>query len=159
MVDTQGFLLAVSVQAGDVQDRDGAKEVLSYCKGTYPRLSVVWADAAYGGELVDWVASCYGWTLEIVLRLDAGDRPTAGRWRSSYGWTLEIVRKSEDQKDVKGFAVQPHRWIVERTFAWLCKYRRLVRDYEFLTESSEAMIRLAMCHLMVRRLKPKPRKA
>ncbi len=130
MVDTQGFLLAVSVQAGSVQDRDGAKEVLCYCKGTYPRLSLVWADAAYGGELVDWVAS-------------------------RYGWTLEIVRKSEDQKEVKGFAVQPHRWIVERTFAWLCKYRRLVRDYEFLTESSEAMIRLAMCHLMVRRLKPR----
>lgn len=134
MVDTQGFLLAVSVQAGDVQDRDGAKEVLSYCKGTYPRLSLVWADAAYGGELVDWVASCYG-------------------------WTLEIVRKSEDQKEVKGFAVQPHRWIVERTFSWLCKYRRLVRDYEFLPQSSEAMIRLAMCHLMVRRLKPRPKKA
>lgn len=130
MVDTQGFLLAVSVQAGNIQDRDGAKEVLSYCKGTYPRLSLVWADAAYGGELVDCVASCYG-------------------------WTLEIVRKSEDQKDVKGFAVQPHRWIVERTFSWLCKYRRLVRDYEFLTESSEAMIRLAMCHIMVRRLKPR----
>ena len=130
MVDTQGFLLAVSVQAGNIQDRDGAKEVLSYCKGTYPRLSLVWADAAYGGELVDCVASCYG-------------------------WTLEIVRKTEDQKDVKGFAVQPHRWIVERTFSWLCKYRRLVRDYEFLTESSEAMIRLAMCHIMVRRLKPR----
>ena len=69
------------------------------------------------------------------------------------GWTLEIVKKSEEQKDLKGFAVQPHRWVVERTFAWLCKYRRLVKDYEFLTESSEAMIRLAMCHVLVRRLK------
>ena len=134
MVDTQGFLLAVSVQAGNVQDRDGAKEVLCYCKGTYPRLSLVWADAAYGGELADWV-------------------------KARYGWTLEIVRKSEDQKEVKGFAVQPHRWIVERTFAWLCKYRRLVRDYEYLPTSSEAMIRLAMCHLMVRRLKPRGKTA
>ena len=135
MVDTQGFLLAVSVQAGDVQDRDvqdrdGAKEVLCYCKGTYPRLSLVRADAAYGGELVDSV-------------------------KARDGWTLEIVRKSEDQKEAKGFAVQPPRWVVGRTFAWLCKYRRLVRDYEFLTESSEATIRLAMCHLMVRRLKPR----
>ena len=102
--------------------------MLSYCQGTYPRLSLVWADSAYGGELVNWVAS-------------------------TCGWTLEIVRKSEEQEAVKGFAVQPHRWIVERTFAWLCRYRRLVRDYEYLTESSEAMIRLAMCHLMVRRLK------
>jgi len=132
MVDTQGFLLAVSVQAGNVQDRDGSKEVLSYCKGTYPRLSLVWADSVYGGELVDWAAS-------------------------RYGWTLEIVKKSEDQKEVKGFAVQPHRWIVERTFAWLCKYRRLVKDYEFRPESSAAMIRLVMCHLMVRRLKPRGR--
>lgn len=66
--------------------------MLSYCKGTYPCLSLVWADSAYKGDLVDWVASCYS-------------------------WTLEIVRKSEDQKDMKGFAVQPHRWIVKRTFA------------------------------------------
>jgi len=133
MVDTQGFLLAVSVQAGHVQDRDGAKEVLDYCLGTYPRLSLVWADSAYGGELVNWTTSCCGWTLEIVKRSEA--------------------KKAENQKEVKGFAVQPHRWIVERTFAWLCRYRRLVRDYEFLPQSSEAMIRLAMCHLMVRRLK------
>ena len=101
---------------------------MSYSLGTFPRLSLVWADAAYGGELVHWTAS-------------------------HCGWTLEIVKKSEEQKDLKGFAVQPHRWIVERTFAWLCKYRRLVKDYEFLPESSEAMIRLAMCHLLVRRLK------
>ncbi len=69
---------------------------------------------------------------------------------SACGWTLEIVRKAEDQKDVKGFAVQPHRWVVERTFAaksrvrkpnfaWLCKYRRLVKDHEFLPASSEAI--------------------
>ena len=134
MVDTQGFLLAVSVQAGDVQDRDAAKEVLDYCRGTYPRLSLVWADSAYAGELVDRAASCCGWTLEIVRKSDD-------------------QKKAQDQRGVKGFAVQPHRWIVERTFAWLCKYRRLARDYEFLPQSSEAMIRLAMCHLMVRRLK------
>jgi len=120
------------VQAGNVQDRDGAKEVLFYSLGTFPRLSLVWADAAYGGELVNWTSAHCGWTLEIVKKSE---------------------QKSEEQKDLKGFAVQPHRWIVERTFAWLCKYRRLVKDYEFLTESSEAMIRLAMCHILVRRLK------
>ena len=137
MVDTQGFLLAVSVQAGNIQDRDGARDVLSYCRGTYPRLSLVWADSAYGGELVNWTASCCGWTLEIVKK--AEDR--------------KGVKKEVKGFAVQGFAVQPHRWIVERTFAWLCRYRRLVRDYEYLTESSEAMIRLAMCHLMLRRLK------
>jgi putative transposase len=144
-VDTQGFVLAVSVQAGDVQDRDGAKEVLGYCRGTYPRLSLVWADSAYAGELVSWTASCCGWTLEIVKKSEDQKEKSEDQ-----------KEKSEDQKEqngAKGFAVQPHRWIVERTFAWLCKYRRLVRDYEFLTESSEAMIRLAMCHVMLRRLK------
>jgi len=113
-----------------VQDRDGAKEVLGYSVGTFPRLKRVWADAAYGGELVSWTASTCGWTLEIV-------RPTKGQ---------------------KGFAVQPHRWVIERTFAWLCKYRRLIKDHEFLPASSEAMIRLAMCHLMLRRLKTKVKK-
>jgi putative transposase len=129
MVDTQGWLLAVSVQAGNIQDREGAKEILGYSLGTYPRLSLVWADSAYSGDLVAWTSQ-------------------------TCGWTLEIVKRSDDQKQShqKGFEVQPHRWIVERTFAWLCKYRRLVRDYEYLTHSSEAMIRLAMCHIMLRRL-------
>jgi putative transposase len=117
------------VQAGNIQDRDGAKEVLDYCHGTYPRLSLVWADAAYSGELVSWTAKTCGWTLQIVRRNEAQTEPAQ-----------------------KGFQVQPRRWVIERTFAWLCKYRRLVRDYEFLPQSSEAMIRLAMCHLMLRRL-------
>lgn len=130
LVDTQGLLLAVSVQAGSVQDRDGAKEVLGYSLGTFPRLKRVWADTAYGGELVHWTASTCGWTLEIV-------RPT---------------------REQKGFAVQPYRWVVERTFAWLCKYRRLIRDHEFLPASGEAMIRLAMCYLMLRRLKTQVKK-
>ena len=64
---------------------------------------------------------------------------------------VEIVRKNPDQV---GFAVQPRRWVVERTFGWLVSYRRLGKDYEVLTETSEAMIRVAMIHLMLRRLKP-----
>ena len=66
-------------------------------------------------------------------------------------WTLEIVKRSED---AVGFAVLPKRWIVERTFAWLGKYRRLSKDYETLTESSESMIHIAMINLMLHRLKP-----
>lgn len=127
MVDSQGWLLAISVQAGNIQDREGAKEILGYSVGTYPRLSLVWADAAYSGELVIWTAQ-------------------------HCGWKLEIVKRSDDQK---GFKIQPRRWVVERTFAWLYKYRRLIRDYEYLPYSSEAMIRLAMCHIMLRRLTKK----
>ena len=123
-VDTQGLLLAVWVSPADVGDRDGARETLSFCHGTYPRLTRVWADGGYGGPLVEEVASRYGLTLQIV----------------------------EKPRGQKGFSVLPRRWVVERTFAWLGKCRRLSKDYEALPASSEAMIRLAMTHIMLRRL-------
>ena len=112
------------VHAGDVQDRDGAKLVLDRMADLYPRLKLIWADGGYRGKLVGWVARVFGWTLQIVKRPD----------------------------DVTGFAVLPKRWIVERTFAWLFRYRRLSKDYEQLPETSEAMILLAMINLMSRRL-------
>jgi putative transposase len=79
-------------------------------------LSRIWADGAYAGELVQWVKMACRWTLEIVNRTD----------------------------DLKGFQVLPHRWVVERTFGWLNRYRRLAKDYERSCESSEAMIQVAM---------------
>ena len=112
------------MHAADEQDRDGAKKVLVRLKDCFPRLRLIWADGGYRGKLVSWVEQTYPWTLEIVKRND----------------------------DVEGFAVLPRRWVVERTFAWLGRYRRLSKDYEVLTESSEAMIRLAMINLMSRRL-------
>lgn len=127
MVDTNGLLMAVSVVPASVQDRDGAKEVLGFCLGTYPRLKTVWADAAYGGQFIEWAKKLLGMTLQIVRRTDSGFTE-------------------------KGFVVLPRRWVVERTFAWLGKYRRLSKDYEELPASSEAWIRLAMIHIMLRRL-------
>ena len=94
----------------------------------FSRLRLIWADGAYAGELLAWV----WWAL----------RP----WRKV---RLEIVKRP---KGVKGFRLLPWRWIVERTFGWLGRYRRLSKDYEYLTQTSEAMIRVAMIHLMVRRL-------
>jgi putative transposase len=126
VVDTLGLLLAVAVHAASVQDRDGAKPVLAKLLGRYPRLELIWADGGYAGQLVEWVRSMLGWTLAIVKRTD----------------------------DLRGFRVLPKRWIVERTFAWLGRYRRLSKDYEELPASSEAMIHLAMTHLMLRRLRP-----
>lgn len=124
LVDTMGLLLAVLVHAGSLQDRDGAKELLSKAKGCLPRLKLVWADGGYAGELVTWVqAQCQ--------------------------WVLEIVRRSAASV---GFEVLPRRWVVERTFAWFGKYRRLSKDYEYHPRSSEAMLYLAMTHLMLRRL-------
>jgi len=118
------LILAVVVHCAGVQDRDGAKLVLEKLRGAFPRLRLIWADSAYAGQLIAWVAAFAGWVLQIVKRSD----------------------------DTQGFVVQPHRWIVERTFGWLSKYRRLAKDYEETCKSSEAWIRLAMIHLMVRRL-------
>jgi putative transposase len=114
----------VVVHAASIQDRDGAKLVLDKVKDRLPRLRLIWADGGYAGQLVDWVKTACSWVLEIVKRPD----------------------------DVKGFRVLPRRWVVERTFAWLGKYRRLSKDYESLPETSEALIYAAMIHVMVRRL-------
>ena len=132
IVDTLGLVLLVVVTAGNVQDRQGAKDLLKALfdrikKSKYSRwcrLKLIWADGGYRGELIDWV-------------------------KSTLGWTLEIVEKLGDQV---GFQVLPKRWIVERTFAWLNRQRRLSKDYERLPETSEAFVYVAMIRLMLRRL-------
>lgn len=128
LVDTLGLLLMVVVHAANIQDRDGAKLVLDKAKKCFSRLRLIWADGGYAGQLVDWVSRTYDWILQIVKRSD----------------------------DSKGFEVLPRRWVVERTFAWLGRYRRLSKDYEGLTQTSEAMIYAAMVHIMVRRLALQP---
>jgi putative transposase len=121
------LLLAVTVTAASVQDRDGGMLLLEVLRYKFSRLRLIWADQAYAGDLIAWV-----WSL----------RP----WRKI---RLEIVKRPEG---TKGFLLLPKRWIVERTFAWLGRYRRLAKDYEYLAKTSEAMIHVAMIHLMVRRL-------
>jgi len=118
------MILEVVVHPVNIQDRDGAKLVLKKIRKWLPKLKLIWADGGYAGKLIAWVDKHCGWTLEIVRRCD----------------------------DVKGFKVLPKRWIVERTFGWLGRYRRLSKDYEEHTESSEAWIYISMTHLMVRRL-------
>lgn len=124
LVDTLGLLWCVVVHTADVQDRQGAKTVIAKIRHRLPRLRLVWADGGYAGQLVSWVARLFDWSLEIVKRPD----------------------------DLKGFEVLPHRWVVERTFGWLIRYRRHSKDYEQLPSVSEAMIYTAMIHLMLRRL-------
>jgi putative transposase len=126
VVDTLGLILAVVVHAADVQDRDGAKLVFRRLRGLYPRLKRIWADGGYAGKLIDWTKRVGRWTLEIVKRSDK----------------------------VAGFAVLPKRWIVERTFGWIGRYRRMSKDYEMLIPSSEAMILIVMINVMVHRLAP-----
>jgi putative transposase len=125
VVDTLGLVLAVVVHPANLQDRDGAKLVLQKLKDHFVRLRLIWADAGYGGQLVSWA-------------------------RTWGGWALEIVRRSQPH----AFEVLPRRWVVERTFAWLGRHRRLAKDYEALPQTSEALIHLAMVNLMVHRLAP-----
>jgi putative transposase len=121
-----GLILAVVVHAANIQDRDGAKLVLGKLRGRYRRLKLIWADGGYAGKLIEWTASFGNWVLEIVKRSD----------------------------DVIGFVVLPRRWIVERTFGWIGRYRRMSKDYEMLPASSQAMILIVMINLMVHRLAP-----
>jgi putative transposase len=124
VVDTLGLLLAVAVHAANVQDRDGARLVLAKLAGRSPRLRLVWADGGYAGTLLTWALATVGVVVEIVKR----------------------------PAETAGFAVLPKRWIVERTFAWLGRSRRLSKDYEGLSATSETWIRIAMIHLMLKRL-------
>ncbi len=122
-VDTGGLLLEVVVHPANIQDRDGAKLVINKMLGKFPRLRLIWGDAGYAGRLVAWVMDTAGWTLEIVRRPRGGE-----------------------------FKLLPRRWVVERTFAWLGRCRRLSKDYEALPQTTEAWTRLAMINLMLRRL-------
>ena len=133
LVDTPGFTRKVVVSAADVQDREGARLIAQALMRDGPsceRLTRVWADAAYAGPLVEELRTRMGWEVEIVKRSDPpSDPPSAAP-----------------------FVVQPHRWIVERTFAWWGGLRRLSTDYEYQVESSEALIYVGMTQLMLRRL-------
>ena len=129
LVDTLGLILSVAVLPADVQDRDGAKTVLESLKAPFCWVKKVWADGASAGQWVEWVAGL----------------------RSRRPVELAIVPRSEE---AVGFEVIAKRWIVERTLGWLNRCRRLSKDYEATLRSAVAMIRLAMIHVMVRRLAP-----
>ncbi len=129
LVDTLGMILAIVVHSAGIQDRDGARPVLERVKGRFPRLKKILADGISNGGIAEWAIQ-FG------------------------GWMLEIVPKPEKKKG-EPFKVMKWRGIVERTFAWLGRYRRHSKDYERQPESSEALIYIAMIHLMLRRLEPR----
>src|SRR5919204_3254262 len=128
VVDTLGLLLAVVVTSAAVPEAEAAPRVLRQVTARqFPRLAVLWADSAYERYgLPAWVAGHRRYEL-VIVRRPAG---------------------------AKGWVLLPKRWVVERTFGWLGRYRRHSKDYERLTESSEAMIRVSMIHRMAQRLKP-----
>jgi len=122
-VDTGGLLLAVVVTIAGIQDRDAAHRLLTELR-RFSTVRLVWADGGYAGRLVIWARKFLALTIEVVKRTD----------------------------DAKGFAVLPRRWVVERTFAWISKFRRCVRDYETLPAHHEAMVHISMIMTMSRRL-------
>jgi transposase len=138
-VDTLGLLLRVRVTAADVGDRDGAAMLLYDARTVFPRLSHGWVDAGYRGAFLTWAREVVGVDLQVAQRRDGGRRR---RW----------LPAGAEPPVVPRFAVAPRRWVVERTFAWLGRYRRLSRDHEYLTATSEAVIQLAMIQLLLRRL-------
>jgi putative transposase len=125
VVDTLGLIVAAQVTAASVQEIPGAHAVLAQLETRCPRLVKIWADAGYHSRrLIAWTEATLGAALTIVSRAPGA----------------------------RGFAPLPKRWVVERTFGWLNRYRRLSKDYEQKPTSSEAYLYLAMTHLMVRRL-------
>ena len=130
-------MLRTVVHPANIPDQAGARTLLQAVPADFPDLRQIWVDAGYRGRLLDWAEQRLGLTLTVVQR--------PRRW----------VRLPSDQEPLPlptGFPVLPRRWVVERTFAWLGRYRRLSKDYEQLPATEEAWIFAAMIQLMVHRL-------
>jgi putative transposase len=125
LTDTQGFLVGAVIHTADIQDRDGAPDVLARIRHSFPWLRHVFADGGYAGEKLKNALTKIG------------------------EWTLQIIKRSDK---AKGFEVLPRRWVVERTFAWLNRNRRLAKDFERTIESATAWLFLASVQLMIRRI-------
>jgi putative transposase len=127
VTDVLGLLIGIIVHAASIQDRDGAKLLVLRIKDRLPRVTLVWADGGYRGELIQW-------------------------FRNEADWTLEIVKRDAD---LSTFKVLPKRWIVERTFGWLMFWRIMNRHHERKHDTAENIIRIAMTRNMLRFLTQK----
>lgn len=136
LVDTGGLVLKAVVHPANVADRDGARDLLAPLPEAFPTIERVWVDMGYRGPVLGWAEHHLGLTLTVVKRPQ--------RW----------VRVPADVEPppLPRLTILPRRWVVERTFAWLGRYRRLSKDYEQLPATEEAWIYAAMTQLMVRRL-------
>jgi putative transposase len=139
LVDTQGFLLSVVVHSASIPDRKGGQRVLQAAGGSYPRLQHIWADQGYTGTLVRWAAQEYGWTVQVVYPTDRQLKRYAPEVLADWGYE-------------PGFRVILKRWIVERTFSWIGRQRRLSKDYERLASTEEVFMYLVGIRLLLARL-------
>jgi len=145
LVDTQGHLLAIKVTGAERSDQEGGRALLSPLKELLPRLKLVWGDSHYGGTFCIWTRITLGWIIQTVKALTVPKRGL-------------LVSEGEEADWEKlfptGFRPQPRRWVIERTFSWIIRWRRLCRDHEGLPSSSEALIRIAMGCRMLYILRP-----
>jgi putative transposase len=154
LVDTEGFVLDVKVHSAKVMDYEGIKKLLQHTAEKFPRLKHLWLDAGYRGEDKGkgWVEKTLGWSVQLVERTrKPAPEKVLEAWATE--WAKE-GKKIDWQKLLppRGFQVLPRRWVVERSFAWVCHNRRMSKDYERLCASGEAFVYAAMSRLMVRRL-------
>jgi transposase len=131
LVDVEGNLMEVKVTAASDSDLAGGKKLLQPMKEQFPRMKLIWGDSHYGGSLIDWRKEQLGWDVEVVQGL--GPVPDAATEPS----------EPKEKRSKSGFKVLPRRWVVERSFAWITRWRRLCRDHEGLPESSEAFLTLS----------------
>lgn len=144
-MDTQGFILEIEITAADINDRIGLNCILEKIKSKFLHLKLIWADMGYLGQKTKTLVESYGRRLEIVKR------PSKWFWVPADVDVHEYLQ-SKGIDTSGGFKVLPKRWIVERTFAWMNKYRRLSKDYEYLIETSEATLLIAMSRTILKRL-------
>jgi putative transposase len=145
LVDTQGHLLAVKVTGAEISDQEGGRRLLEPLKDALPRLKLIWGESHYGGTFLTWTKITLGWTIQTIKALTVPKRGLLVSEGEEVDW---------DKLFPKGFRPLPRRWVIERTFSWIIRWRRLCRDHEGLPSSSEALITIAMGCRIVNRLAP-----
>src|ERR687886_1026518 len=154
LVDTEGFVLKARVHSAKISEQEGIEKLLHHADEKFPRLKHLWLDAGYRGEDKGkgWVQKTLGWSVELIERpRKPAPEKVLEAWAAE--WAKE-GKKVDWQKLLppRGFQVLPRRWVVERSFAWICHNRRMSKDYERLCATGEALVYAAMTRLMVRRL-------
>jgi putative transposase len=152
LVDTEGLVLKAKVHSAKVPDQDGLRLLLEFARSGLSCLKHLWLDAGYEGRGKQWAEEVMGLSVEVVRK-----PPKPVPEKVAKVWAQEWAKEGKEVDwqrlmPQRGFKVLPRRWVVERTFSWLCQNRRMSKDYERLCASAEAFVYAAMIRLMVRRL-------